>query len=450
MKKHFSFLFGLQQPVNRASYFKFGAGLMLFKYLVDASLIYFVASIVWTPIDYLLPLASLRGEKIGLFPPWFSAALAIWTLPFLWIGISMTLRRAVDAGRSPWSALCFLLPILNYVLMIVLCILPSSTKLVWSSNQIVPTIKARFKSAILGIGASVAVVLLAIIIFVFLVRDYGLALFAATPFVLGVVSAFIFNHSHPRSMSETLQVVILSLLLVAGTLLLFALEGLLCIAMALPFSLIVSLFGGVVGRAIAVNFSTSSRGLLAGLLLIPGSAALDKLNQTELAYEVISTIEIQAPAAKVWEHLIAFREIESEPDWHFRLGIAYPTRASISGHGVGAIRHCEFSTGAFVEPITVWDAPRRLNFDVIKQPAPLQEWSPYQKVYAPHLEGFFKTRQGEFRLIALENGKTRLEGSTWYQIDIYPQAYWRIFAEAIIGSIHQRVLRQIKKDSELK
>ena len=189
---------------------------------------------------------------------------------------------------------------------------------------------------------------------------------------------------------------------------------------------------------------------MTGLLLIPCSAALDKLNQTDLTCEVISTIEIEASATKVWEHLIAFKEIESEPDWHFRLGIAYPTRASISGHGVGAIRHCEFSTGSFVEPITVWDAPRRLNFDVTAQPAPLQEWSPYQKVYAPHLEGFFRTRQGEFRLIALENGKTRLEGSTWYQIDIYPHAYWRIFAEAIIGSIHQRVLRQIKKDSELK
>jgi hypothetical protein len=449
MKRYFSFLFGLQQSVDRQSYLKIGAGLMLFKYLVDAALIYLVVGIVWTPIDYLLPLASLRGEKIGLFPPWCSIALAIWTLPFLWIGISMTLRRAVDAGRSPWSALCFLLPILNYVLMIVLCILPSSTKFVWNSNQIVPTIKARFKSAILGIGASVAVVLVAIMINVFLMEEYGWALFAATPFVLGVVSAFIFNHSYPRSMPETLQVVILSLLLVAGTLLLFALEGLLCIAMALPFSLIVALFGGVVGRAMAVNFSTSSRGLLTGLLLIPGSAALDKLNQTDLTYEVISTIEIQAPAAKVWEHLIAFKEIESEPDWHFRLGIAYPTRASISGYGVGATRYCEFSTGAFVEPITVWDAPRRLNFDVIAQPAPLQEWSPYQKVYAPHLEGFFKTRQGEFRLIALENDNTRLEGSTWYQIDIYPQAYWRIFAEAIIGSIHQRVLQQLKKDSEL-
>jgi len=181
MKRYFSFLFGLQQPVDRQSYFKFGAGLMLFKYLVDAALIYLVVGIMWTPIDYLLPLASLRGEKIALFPPWFSIALAIWTLPFLWIGISMTLRRAVDAGGSPWQALCFLLPILNYILMIALCLVPSSTEIVWNSSQVVPTIEARFKSAILGIGASVAVALSAVIISVFLVRDYGLALFAAFP-----------------------------------------------------------------------------------------------------------------------------------------------------------------------------------------------------------------------------------------------------------------------------
>ena len=49
----------------------------------------------------------------------------------------------------------------------------------------------------------------------------------------------------------------------------------------------------------------------------------------------------------------------------FKTGLAYPLRARLVGAGVGAVRHCEFTTGAFVEPITVWDAPHRLAFDVI-------------------------------------------------------------------------------------
>jgi len=83
----------------------------------------------------------------------------------------------------------------------------------------------------------------------------------------------------------------------------------------------------------------------------------------------------------------------------------------IDGEGVGALRRCEFSTGAFVEPIIVWDAPRRLSFDVTAQPDPMRELSPYRSARPPHLAGAFRARRGEFRLIALPDGRTRLEGT---------------------------------------
>src|SRR2546429_3054376 len=34
-----------------------------------------------------------------------------------WIGVSMTLRRAADAGRSPWWGLLFFVPVVNYAVM---------------------------------------------------------------------------------------------------------------------------------------------------------------------------------------------------------------------------------------------------------------------------------------------------------------------------------------------
>ena len=123
-------------------------------------------------------------------------------------------------------------------------------------------------------------------------------------------------------------------------------------------------------------------------------------------------------------------------------------RARLEGSGVGAVRHCEFTTGAFVEPITVWDAPRRLAFDVIAQPPPLQEWSPYSRVFAPHLDGFFRTSHGEFRLVALEGGRTRLEGRTWYTLDMQPAMYWSAIADTILHAIHGRVLEHVKSEAE--
>src|SRR5262249_54992988 len=68
-------------------------------------------------------------------------------------------------------------------------------------------------------------------------------------------------------------------------------------------------------------------------------------------------------------------------EWIFRAGIAYPIRAEIDGNGQGAERRCVFSTGAFVEPIEVWDEPRRLKFAVTSNPAPMPGWTPY-----PHIE----------------------------------------------------------------
>jgi hypothetical protein len=126
------------------------------------------------------------------------------------------------------------------------------------------------------------------------------------------------------------------------------------------------------------------------------------------------------------------------------VGIAYPRRAHIDGAGVGAVRYCEFSTGAFVEPITVWDAGRRLSFDVTEEPPPMREWSPYANVVPPHLDGFFRARRGEFRLVRLTDNRTRLEGSTWYELRIYPEVYWSLFADAIVRRIHERVLEHVR------
>jgi len=119
-----------------------------------------------------------------------------------------------------------------------------------------------------------------------------------------------------------------------------------------------------------------------------------------------------APPERVWRHVIGFSKLPEPDPWYFKLGIAYPRRATIEGTGMGAVRRCEFSTGAFVEPVTVWDPPRRLAFDVESQPPPMHELSPYRHVHPPHLDGYLRCQRGEFRLVALPGGRTRLEGST--------------------------------------
>ncbi|HYE98796.1 MAG TPA: hypothetical protein VEJ18_07790, partial [Planctomycetota bacterium] len=123
-------------------------------------------------------------------------------------------------------------------------------------------------------------------------------------------------------------------------------------------------------------------------------------------------------------------------------------RAEIRGRGVGAVRRCVFSTGPFVEPITVWDEPRELAFDVTAQPAPMEEWSPWPNVRPPHVDGFFVSRRGRFRLEDLGDGRTRLHGTTWYTNRMWPQAYWQVWSDWIVHRIHGRVLAHVKALAE--
>ncbi len=84
------------------------------------------------------------------------------------------------------------------------------------------------------------------------------------------------------------------------------------------------------------------------------------------------------------------------------------------------------------------------------QPPSMQEWSPYGRIDAPHLEGYMVSKGGEFRLVPLPGERTRLEGTTHYTLAIYPEMYWVAYAEVLLHGIHHRVLAHIKTLSEAK
>ena len=97
---------------------------------------------------------------------------------------------------------------------------------------------------------------------------------------------------------------------------------------------------------------------------------------------------------------------------------------------------------------TVWDAPRVLRFDVTENPPPLTEWNPFGHVNADHLHGTFEAVEGEFRLVRLPSGGTRLEGRTWYRNAMVPRLYWALWSNAAIHRIHARVLDHVGRLAE--
>ena len=435
--------FGLTQRVDRRTYFLHGAALTALKLGVDILAVFFVTGRLWTPLDYLAPQISTKGFLFAR-PEWLLAAMAVWALPFLWIGISMSLRRALDAGLSPWIALLFFVPYVNWALLLVLALVPSRPH---AAQTTTPPGPRSLRAALMGVGVGTLIGAVSVGLHVLLLHRYSAAVFLGTPFTMGAASGWFFNRGWLKSLRATAGVGALAILVAAFALLAVALEGAVCIAMALPLALPIGMLGALAGRAMRAEHLTT-RAAFTIAFAVPASAGLEKSVAEAPLREVVTSIEIAALPDEVWPQVIGFPDLPPPTEWFFRAGIAFPVRASIAGTGVGAVRRCEFSTGAFVEPITAWDPPRRLGFDVSSDPPSMREWSPYGNLQPPHLVGTMRSRRGEFRLIGLPGNRTRLEGRTWYQVEMGPQEYWSIWTDLLVHRIHRRVLRHIQSGVE--
>jgi hypothetical protein len=421
--------------------------LLILKYFGELGLYELATHHFLTPLNFLSPVFTSRYPLFALAPDWFGPLVVLWSVPFIWIGTGMSIRRAADSGLSPWLGLLFFVPGCNYLLMLGLSLRPSSQTKNWQlaaerivDAKIVSPMLISFFFAVIG-------TLLAWWSTDFF-RVYAMSLFVGSPLILGLVQSYFLNRRDPQSFSRAIGFVSLTILLIHLFLLVFALEGLICLAMSLPISLVLGAVGAVFGEAISRAAKPSRVSPLFLVFFLPLMPWMEKSTLQPLRDVVLSTVIVDAPPEKVWPNVVKFSDLPPATEWLFKLGVAHPIRARIDGQGVGAIRHCEFSTGSFVEPITTWDEPRHLAFNVSYQPQPMKEISFYDHVDAPHLNGYFRSVKGEFRLVPLAGGKTRIEGRTWYEVDMEPGWYWQVYGRWFIHRVHLRVLDHIKALSE--
>jgi len=273
---------------------------------------------------------------------------------------------------------------------------------------------------------------------------YGIALFAFLPLMMGALVEW----TRPaKTLRQALKQGAATAAIGCAFFIVVGVEGLICMVMSLPLALPLGMLGS--GLSFKVR-TTRPDAHSAALLLLPlglGSAGYDVAVEPSV-YQVTTSIEIAASPQEVWTHVIAYTDMPEPADWVFRTGIGYPRRVRLEGDGVGATRYCDFSTGSFVEPITVWEPAKQLAFDVVESAAPIKEWSPYGDIHPTHLHGYFVSKKGRFILQELPNGHTLLEGTSWYQHGLEPGPYWRWWSDAIVHRIHQRVLSHIKGLSE--
>lgn len=448
--------------VDRGPYAGIGVVLFAVKYGLDRTVSVYGFGRPWAPLDYLnLPNVGTI-TALGRDDLIYGAAMVAVALPFIWIGTALSVKRLRATGLPAWLVVLFFVPLLNLLFLATLSVLPTrrvaapepsearATGLRGFFDRVMP--RSRFGSAAVALALTLPAFWLGSVISVEVAASYGWSLFVGIPFALGLVAAMLYGYHAEQSLAASVTVACLAVVLLAGGLMVFAIEGAVCLILAAPLGLGLAALGGMLGHFLQIRPAQNgdvTKVMAAVWLMLPLVFGLEQIHEpTPPLIPVRTTIEIDAPPETVWNYVVSFSELPAPEDWLFRTGIAYPMRARIEGEGVGAVRHCEFSTGAFVEPITVWDKPHRLAFSVYAQPHPMQEWTFFKDLDPAHLDGYFGSEKGQFLLTPLPGGRTRLEGTTWYRHRIWPNAYWQQWSDWILHRIHRRVLRHVKRLAE--
>lgn len=447
--------------VDRSTYAMVGVAAFALKFLLDWLVVTRLFRRSWSLLNYWRPFGAISGlHGLSIADRVFAGVMLFIALPFIWLGLAMTVKRLRDSGEPTWLAALFFAPLANLAFYLVLCVKPSAEALrpeegaPWPApgflDRWIP--RSPFASAFVSICVTALLGFGFALLGTRVVAQYGWSLFVGLPFCLGLFSVLTYSYHEPRRFAECAMIALLPVGLLAAILFFVAMEGVICLAMAAPLAGILAFLGGVLGFVIqSAHWGRKHAPAIFGMavLLTPGAYGVEHLTRPQPGvFEVKSAIEINAPPERVWQEVIAFAEIPPPKEALFRAGVAYPIRAEIAGHGPGAVRHCVFSTGPFVEPITVWDEPRLLRFSVTKNPAPMNELTPYGHIEPKHLHGYFESHQGQFLLSELPGGRTRVEGTTWYSHSMWPESYWHWWSDYIIHRIHMRVLEHIRAEAE--
>ena len=250
--------------VTRTQYLVGGLVLGSLKYAAEAAFVQFSAGRWYPPLEFLSP-SGTRLVEFEALGPAVGPLYFLWTLPFVWVAAVMSVRRAADAGTSPWLGLLVLTPFLNFALIGLLCCLPTREPGAarddmvagiggWEERADAAAAAGRSRAAAWALGGVAfgpVYTLLVTGACVHVLEDYGVPLFFQAPVLIGAVAGFCANATGRRGGFETIVLITLAVLASGGALLLLAWEGVICLAMAFPLAWPLAVVGGLVGKAIA-------------------------------------------------------------------------------------------------------------------------------------------------------------------------------------------------------
>lgn len=391
---------------------------------------------------WLTPLSS--ALSIYSLPPVWGAAVFAYFLLVAWLLTLMSFKLAQRTNRGFVLAVLSVVPVVQLGAILLNAVLPAGDAV----DDIEQSRATSAKNVTMGLIAGIALVVLAVLISAVTFGAYGWGLFVMTPFLVGMTSGYLVNEQSDLGASTTMKLAIAAAGLGSLALVVLALEGLVCIILAAPLAIPLVMLGGVLGRQLAIA-RHDRRNPLVSVAILPMIFMLEAAMPPEAPIVTQYEIEIAAPAERVWQALISSEPIAPAPGLPALAGLAYPIKGTLKGEGLGATRTGTFSTGTATEVVTEWKPNKLLAFCVEDEAPAMEEMSPYRRVHAPHVEGYFITGETRFVLVPLSGNRTRLKIASQHLLRIDPVPYWEPIARLAIHENVSRVLADIKVKSEL-
>src|SRR5215217_3768162 len=169
-------------------------------------------------------------------------------------------------------------------------------------DNILPVEKIKRKWASVGITALISGLLT--IWGIYGIGQYGIALFILTPLFIGAGSTILYGYENKITKKQAWYVGLLTLGIFTLGLLIFAIEGVICIAMAAPFGLLLTWVGSLIGYSIVnKNSNNATSAMIILVLIIPTTGFIEK-NQELTLTSVVTSIEINASPETVWNNVV--------------------------------------------------------------------------------------------------------------------------------------------------
>jgi hypothetical protein len=279
----------------------------------------------------------------------------------------------------------------------------------------------------------------------------SIAFLLLTPMALGAVTA----HYSPEAKGWQLvwQPTYVTFMFLVTTFL-FHLEGLICLIIIGPV-----FFGaGILGANLYVIFTKPAQKkrdktlILAAFALLPFIAAPleNQFNNPDDFRRVENTIEINAPAAVVWQHIIRVAPIQAQDLGHSLIddiGFPRPVEATLTHEGVGGVRHATFERGVeFIETVDEWVPLRRLSFSIVPNTATIPPTTFDEHVIVGGR--FFDVLRGTYELQPAGPGRTRLVLHSRQRLSTHLNWYAGLWTGYVMSEIQGRILAVLKRRCE--